>query len=174
MRSTRTAVGALIVALFLVLGASAAQAQGQYNGDDGPLDTSGTATPGGSITISGACYAANADVEISVDGTVVKTVKADADGRFSTSVTIPANATGSVVIRASGLTSDGATCVLSTTVQVSAAGTTARQAPSSSGGTRLPVTGTEVTPGFVITALVLLAVGGAMVLIARRRRTTSA
>jgi LPXTG-motif cell wall-anchored protein len=170
MRSTRTAIGALIVALFLTLGASAAHAQ--YDPDEGPLDTSGTATPGGSINISGACYAPNADIEISVGGTVVKTVKADADGRFSTSVTIPANASGSVVIKATGLTTDGATCVLSTTVTVSAAGTTARS--TTSGGTRLPVTGTEVTPGFVITAVVLLAVGAAMVLIARRRRTTSA
>lgn len=169
MRSTRTAVGALIVALFLTLGASAAHAQ--YTPDEGPLDTSGTATPGGSITISGACYAANADIEISVGGTVVKTVKADAEGRFSTSVTIPANASGSVVIRASGLTPDGATCVLSTTVTVSAAGATA--SPASNSGTRLPVTGTEVTPGFVITAVVLLAVGAGMVLIAKRRRTTS-
>lgn len=170
MRSTRTAVGALIVACFILLGAAAAGAQ--YDPDEGPLDVSGTATPGGSVTISGACYAANAEIEITVDGAVVKTVRADADGRFSTSVTVPGNASGTIVIRAAGLTADGATCVLSSTVSVSGAGATAARSSGSS-GTRLPVTGTEVTPGFVITAIVLVAVGAGMVLIARRRRTTT-
>jgi virginiamycin B lyase len=62
-------------------------------------------SPAAVVKVSGAGFGAFEYVRISVNGTVVATVKTGATGKLSTRVTIPSTATGSQQITAKGLTS---------------------------------------------------------------------
>jgi len=112
-----------LTALFLLPSAALAQ---QYEGETDTLDVSTLEpVPGGAVTISGSGFAPGSDVTITIESTpqTLTTVSADADGAFTATVQIPADlSTGSHMLKATGVTPDGATLVLSTEVTVAGTG----------------------------------------------------
>lgn len=113
-------------------------------------------------------FAAGATVEITLESDPVHlaTVRADADGQFSTPVTIPADATpGSHSVVATGQGASGSTPTIRAGLTVMS-GTAGARAEGAAGG--LPFTGSDSLP-LVWIALALLTVGTAFVLAVRRR-----
>jgi len=143
---------AFIVAtvLSLMLGAATASAQGYGTGTLGSSTT--TPGPGEPFTVTGDGCAPGADVTFAIDGQAAGSTTADSSGNFSKTLTAPA---------APGTHSVTATCgarVLSLEITVQASTTTP-----------LARTGSNSTVPMTSIALVLLAVGGLLVLMARRR-----
>lgn len=152
-----------LVALFFIGGAASAQ---QYPVQESTLQTNKTEVrPGEPITVSGEGFAPNTTVTITFDDAVVLgTTQTRPDGTFSTTVTIPANASpGTHTITATGTAANGGTRRLTTTVRVLG---TAAAAP---GGT-LPRTGTGITAPLAASAGLLIAAGVVAVTATRRRR----
>lgn len=132
--------------------------------------------PGVAITITGGGFLAFSVIVITFHTAPVTlaTVRADANGDFSATVTIPASAApGSHVIEASGTGANGQPLTLTTPVTVAAVVpvSTSHQAtpsqPTSTSG-QLPFTGTDLalTTG---TGAVLVAAGAAAIVASRRR-----
>jgi hypothetical protein len=124
-----------------------------------------SAAPGTTIVFTGTGWPASSSVTISVNNTVVGTALTNASGQFSFSYTVPATATGTLAVSAGC----GA-FVLSQSVSVSSSTVTPVTTSTSSS---LPVTGTQAL-GMAQVALALLAVGGLLVLVARRRSAARA
>ena len=123
-------------------------------------------TPGQPITVSGAGFRANSTVRIEFRSAPVTltSVQANSAGVFSATVTIPADATpGTHTLAAIGVDAAGGARELTSTVTVLGA-ETARA------GT-LPVTGSSSTLPAGLAGIVLVGVGSAAVVAARRRRT---
>jgi hypothetical protein len=122
MRTRAPALMAL-TALLLLPGAALAQ---QYEGETDTLDVSTLEpAPGEAVTISGSGFAPGSEVTITIESTpqTLTTVSADADGAFTATVQIPTDLSpGSHTLKATGVTPDGATLVLSTEVTVAGTG----------------------------------------------------
>ena len=130
------------------------------------------ATPGQTIIIGSAnCspgFAAGATLEITLESDPVHlaTATADANGQFSTPVTIPEDATvGPHTVVAKGQGANGSTLTISAELNVVSA-TAGARAPGAAGA--LAFTGSDSLP-LVWIALAMLTVGTAFVLAVRRR-----
>lgn len=147
----------------LVSLAGTAYAQ-QYPAETGNLQTDKTAVrPGEPITVTGGGFAPNSTVTIIFDTQVLGTTVTRPEGTFSTTVTIPANATpGRHTLAAVGTAPNGAARRLTSSVEV--LGTAAQR-----GGT-LPRTGNGLTPPLAASAALLIGVGSVAVVATRRRR----
>jgi LPXTG-motif cell wall-anchored protein len=123
--------------------------------------TPATAVPGSTVVLSGSGWPASSTISIAVGGNPAATTTTNASGAFSFNFTIPAGATGTITATA--------TCgalVLSTTISVGPVVTLAPTVPT---GT-LPTTGSNSTGLLVPVSLSLVALGGLLVLAARKRR----
>ncbi|MBW3614449.1 MAG: LPXTG cell wall anchor domain-containing protein [Actinobacteria bacterium] len=160
-RLALTLAGAL-VALLSLAGVASAQ---QYPTQQGTLQTNQTAArPGEPITVSGGGFAPNSTVTINFDTQVLGTTTTRPAGDFTTTVTIPANATpGAHTLAAVGTGANGAPRRLTSTVQV--LGTTAQR-----DGGLLPRTGDALTPPLAASAALLIGAGSVAVVATRRRR----
>ena len=170
----------ILLMLVLVLGAFMALAPGAaaqtcpttapYPPVTGTLTLSQTVVePGDTIQVSGSGFAPNSSVSVTMEkeggGTpvVVGAFTTNGTGSFSGEVTIPdTTAVGRYVLKASG--TDGQ-CV--GVARVLSAGFTVRAAAAA--GAIGPRTGADVLP-WLLVAISVIAVGGALVLIGRRRR----
>jgi LPXTG-motif cell wall-anchored protein len=123
----------------------------------------GTVAPGESITVSGTNWRPNFTVTIALKGDgILGTATANAQGSFSTIVTIPSDApTGSTQIMCRGQKRNGGALVLGTTITIVAA----------AGGGITAFTGAQIEI-WMILAVALLVVGLGLILISRRRRTS--
>lgn len=159
-RLTLTLAG-LVVTLLSLAGTASAQ---QYPTQTGNLQTDKTAVrPGEPITVTGGGFAGNSTVTINFDTQVLGTTVARPDGNFSTTVTIPANATpGKHTLAAVGTAPDGTPRRLTSTVEV--LGVAAQR------GGLLPRTGNGLTPPLAASAALLIGAGSVAVVAARRRR----
>ncbi len=118
--------------------------------------------PGEPITVTGSGFAPSSTVTISFDTQVLGRTVARTDGVFTTTVTIPANATpGTHTIASSGINPDGTPRRLTSTVTV--LGATANR-----GGT-LPRTGIAGSLPLAVAGTLLIGVGTVAVRAARRR-----
>ena len=125
----------------------------------------GTTTDGGAVVFSGTGFMAGATITIAEDGVVEGTVVGDANGSFSTTVTV--NGTGDSVLTATGADGDGeGNLVVSATVQVLAA------SGGAAGGTDdgLAATGADGTATQVWAGIGLLGVGAGLVALTVSRR----
>jgi len=86
----------------------------------GTTSSSGSAPPGGSITLSGHGYAPNTDVTIDLCGLETITVMTNSSGDYTITVTIPTNAVPGTtcIITATGLGANGQTLTTSVSVLV--------------------------------------------------------
>ena len=155
--------GALLALITFASGASA-QSTAQYPAEAGNLQTTRTqARPGEDITITGTGCPAGGTVTITFDNQAAGSTTANANGGFSASVTVPANASpGSHTITATCVLGNGTTRRQTATVSVLGA---AAQA-----GT-LPRTGTGLTTPLAASAVLLIGAGSVAVVATRRRRT---
>jgi hypothetical protein len=134
--------------------------------------SSSTVPAGGTVVVSttgGPCYAPGSSVSLTFtsDPVSLGTVTANGAGQFSTTVTIPSNATaGTHTITASGPGASGGTLTISASLTVTRAGAAAAGAPG-----RLAFTGSTDTAPLLWISLVALVSGAAMVVGARRRST---
>jgi hypothetical protein len=118
---------------------------------------SNTAAPGGTITAAGVGCAAEARVAFAVASAGAGSTTADTAGAFSGTLTIPSSVSGVVEVTSTCPTPSGTMQVLGATITITTAG--------------LPRTGADTFPavGF---GLVVLCVGSASVVAARRRGVT--
>jgi LPXTG-motif cell wall-anchored protein len=116
---------------------------------------------GASLTVTGSGFGASENVAIRVGGINLATARTDASGAFTQSITLPSDLTGTQTVTGVGQTS-GATA--SATITISAT-------KAAGGGGGLPNTGAAIL-GTSLVAVVLLGLGGAMVMISRRRRVS--
>jgi hypothetical protein len=137
-----------------------------------------TVQAGGTIPVTGDGFLPGSSVAISLhcpgrDAVPLGTATVNADGEFSTEVTIPADTPpGECILRVAGVDADGETVVLDTLITVTAAATAgpgAPAAPAASGG--LARTGGLLTPGAALAALFLVVGGGAVFASRRLNRT---
>lgn len=165
-----TTVGASFVAGPAQAQSASCNLPAQYQGSATFSANVTTAAPGSTIVYTGTGWPPNSTVTISINGTVVGSAQTDASGKFTFSYTVPANATGTITASA-GCGSFS----ISNNVLVTGGGTntgnqnTGNQS-TTTGGTTLPTTGSDAA-GLAQVALLLLAVGGLFVLLARRRST---
>jgi hypothetical protein len=162
-KSIRGAVAGLIlvvgfvVALPSVASAAPCVIDEEYSG--GPTittDPSGTVEPGDTIDIIGTGFPPNCEVDIVIDGTVVGTVTTTSDGTFTFPFTIPTSFLGSLtIIITAGEFSQ------TITLQVAQPTTTTQQPLTPTGSDSAGVAGFGVA---------LVAAGGLLVLLARKRR----
>jgi hypothetical protein len=114
--------GGLIAALVVLLG-TPVLAQGYPPSSETLSVSTSVAVPGEPITVSGSGYAPGTTVTITFESTprVIGVLQADASGRFTAQVVVPADATpGMHTIRATGLGDDGSTRVVSAAIMVMA------------------------------------------------------
>ncbi len=115
-------------------------------------------TTGGALNLSGSGFGANEPIQITIPGAVLLNIRADAQGNFSTPLTIPAShAAGAVVISATGQTTRQ---VGSVTITVVVGPRIVLSAPAAQAGNSVTVTGTGFGAGEAISlALGNIAVG---------------
>jgi len=164
----------LTVALVCAAGvALSAPASAQnYGGCQAQLSPT-TAAPGQTITVSGSGAPAASSVTASIDGAQVGSGTSDGTGNFSFSATVPTTASGNETVTVSCGTNGTGTAVLAVTAQntttTTVAGTTTTVAAAG-----LPRTGTSDTMPLTVAGLVAVALGGTVLVIARRRAQTTA
>ena len=136
----------------IVLGGASAVSAANYGG--GTLTGPGTATPGGTMALSGTGFLPNAPITITINpgGVVVTGISSNGSGSFSASVTAPSNAGTYTVSATDGVNTS------STSVVVSASG----------GGSALPVTGNSSSLPLAQLGAGLLAVGALIAFGVRR------
>jgi len=163
------ATTAFAIAAMLALFAGSASAQYEPTGSQVLSDT--TVRPGDTITVSGTGCPANASVTTTFDrSTVLGSTTAGSDGTFSLSVTIPSDA----VPGRHTITSTCGDLVLSSTITVLGASTgTGGSTGTGTGGGALPRTGTNSTVPLTQIGVGLLAIGGVLMIVARKRRQAS-
>ena len=151
----------LLMVLAAVLGCAAtanAQSSSSYQtGSVGGSDT--TPNPGQTITVSGTGCGAGETVNFFLDGQPAGSTTADQNGNFSGPVTIPPNEPAGTHT----ITAECGTHVLGFEITVNPTAATSSLSRTGSSST-IPLSGV---------AFALLAVGGFLVLAARRRRTSS-
>jgi LPXTG-motif cell wall-anchored protein len=141
---------------------TACTASAAYNPSATFTATPSTATAGSTITLTGTGWPASSSIAIAVGGTAAGSATTDATGSFSFNITIPAGATGTITATA--------TCgalVLSTNISIQP---TVTLAPTTVPSGTLPTTGSNSTGLLVPVALSLVALGGLLLLAARKRR----
>jgi alpha-L-fucosidase len=170
----KRALTVAIAAAALLALAAPAQAQ-QYPPDTVFITVSDTTVvPGQPIDISAGLFVPGSPVGFTFFSQPVNlgTATADGDGVATLSVNIPSDATpGTHTITAAGTGIDGAPLSVSTTVTVLADGA-AGAGPDGGATGGLPRTGSDPMPIARIAAA-LLAVGGGLLFITRRRRISS-
>jgi hypothetical protein len=158
MRRTGVMLGCAVMLCMLAIPATAQE----YPPDPKPISISRSVVhPGDTITISGEQAAANAKVTIQFfPGPVeLATVEAGDDGRWSTEIRIPLDARPGRHVLSAGSNGE----VLATiNIEVRPAGVALNADPASSSGTGLGV-------WLLAAAVVALAVGGALLVLRRRR-----
>lgn len=109
---------ALAAAVFAVAPASA-----QYPFPEGETPAvTGTFRAGGTVVISGGGFAPGSEVKCEVNGQVVATTTADAEGNFFCEITVPSNLVGRrITVRAVGIATGGAPKIQTLTANVLAA-----------------------------------------------------
>jgi LPXTG-motif cell wall-anchored protein len=162
------AVLALVTCMSAVLTSSAGAqtttctASTAYNPSATFTATPATAVPGTTVVLSGTGWPASSTISIAVGSTTAATTTTNASGAFSFNFTIPAGATGTITATA--------TCgalVLGTTITI---GPVVTLAPTTVPTGTLPTTGSNSTGLLVPVSLSLVALGGLLVLAARKRR----
>lgn len=160
----------------LALGALAVPAAAQTYPPSGGCSlglSSSTVPAGGTVVVSTSgtpCYAPGSSETLTFTSDPVNlgTVTANANGQFSTTVTIPSDATaGTHTITSSGPGASGGTLVLSASLTVTRAAAPVAAAPG-----QLAFTGSSDTAPLLWIALVALVLGAALVIGARRRVST--
>ncbi|MET0728661.1 MAG: LPXTG cell wall anchor domain-containing protein [Acidimicrobiales bacterium] len=123
--------------------------------------------PGGPITINVQTFRNSVTFTMFSAPVVLGTATANAEGVATLTATIPSGtATGTHTIEATGMGADGQPLMVSTKIEVMAAGGT--------GAANLPTTGSSSTTPMTQVAVAAIAGGGLLVLLANKRRTTKA
>ena len=169
--STRTRLRTPLIVMFGVIMAMVAFAApanaASYATQPTTSVSSQSPTAGSSVTFCGSGFQAGETVTIGLtNGTTYPSVAASSSGAFCTVVVLGASLTGPQTLTATGLTS-GRTS--STTIQVLGLSASAAPAPATSG---LAFTGANAIGIGGLGGLLLLG-GGAMVLVARRRKVNA-
>lgn len=170
MIKTRMALGfaALLVAvLALAVPAVPAGAQ-EYPGGGSITVVPVNPSPGQTITVTATGFEPGSPVTFTLFSAPIDlgTVNADASGVASASYALPSNfPLGAHTVQAAGTAPDGSPLTLSTTINVVPAGSTGTS-PGRSGS--LPRTGSDST-NLLRGAALLIAAGGAVVLVTRKR-----
>jgi LPXTG-motif cell wall-anchored protein len=166
MRKALTAL-ALAAAIGMLAGQAAYAQSADYPADGAPLTVNDSRVVRGQlITIRGSGARPHAIVRIYFfsDPILVGTTRADGDGNFSISVSVPSGvAAGGHTLSA---VSNGVT-LASVAVTVAGSGS-----GSASGSGSLPFTGSNTLPGIAI-GVVLILLGSTTLLVSRRRREKS-
>jgi LPXTG-motif cell wall-anchored protein len=173
-RSAMGVVAAVFVTSILALGVGTAGAQGYVPGVTLVL-SSGSVAPGGSVTATASGCQPGSEVTFTLDsGVVLGTLTADDQGSVSQTVVIPTDfPLGDHTVTGQCVDPTGAVLSVSSTLAVTATGTggtggTGTSAtPTSNTGT-LPTTGSDST-NLLRAGVLLVAAGGAVVLITRKR-----
>jgi LPXTG-motif cell wall-anchored protein len=142
-------VGVAVAVLVVGPGAPVAHAQEAVV----PTLTSANVSPGGGDDISGGGCAARVSVQVQFDGAVLVTTASTATGSYGAHLIIPVSAVPG-----------------SHKITVVCAALSGQVSNSTTVGVELPRTGVDVLPVIAVGCLSIL-VGGALVLISRRRRT---
>lgn len=155
------------VIMAMITFATPANAVGPYATQPTTSVSNQSPTAGSSVTFCGSGFQAGETVTIGLNnGTTYPSVAADSSGAFCTVVVLGASLTGPQTLTATGLTS-GRTS--STTIKVLGVSASAAPAPATSG---LAFTGANAIGIGGLGGLLLLG-GGAMVLVARRRKVNA-
>jgi LPXTG-motif cell wall-anchored protein len=173
-----------LAVMFVALMAAAPATAQQYPPADNLVTVSDTTPcPGQAVTVSAQTFAPGTGVTVKLGDTVVGTPTADANGKVSLQVTIPAGqAQGPVQVSATGTGSDDASLTVNASVNVVACNepppttTPAGGGGGNGGGGGLPRTGSDSTMTLVRVGVALAAAGGLLLAIStkRRRRTNPA
>ena len=170
--STSTRLRTPLIVMFgvimaMVVFAAPANAVGPYATQPTTSVSNQSPTAGSNVTFCGSGFQAGETVTIGLNnGTTYPSVVADSSGAFCTVVVLGASLTGPQTLTATGLTS-GRTS--STTIKVLGVSANAAPTPASGG---LAFTGTNAIALGGLGGLLLLG-GGAMVLVARRRKVNA-
>lgn len=156
----------------LLLSATAAGAA-PYNPDASLSSNTTNPDVGGRLTLSGVNYGANEDVALDLHSQVVRlsTVRADANGSFTTTVRLPANFECEHFVTALGLTTDRSArtdIVIGDCEDDQEVGGVDRGVDRGGDGTDLPATGAAV--GGLAAAGALMTAAG--IVLVRRRRSS--
>jgi hypothetical protein len=177
MSAIKRAAALLVALLGMILAVTAfASSSGAAPYTPAPSLAVSSANGCSPFAVAGAGYAANELVDLTLDtgGAALKTVRADADGSFSTTVSIAAGTTGAHTIVATGRTGDTASARITIATNCSGiggqtgGGGTGNGSGSGSGTGGVAVTGVQVAA--ISGAGVVLLAAGAMLLISGRRR----
>lgn len=159
-----TSLAALVAVVALPAGGAHAQTAcsiaAAYQGSATFSASVASAAPGSTVVFNGSGWPPNSNISITVNGVNVGTATTNAAGQFSFSYTFPSTSSGTQTVSAGC----GA-FVLSQSVTMT---TTNSVTPITTRTGTLPVTGSPAV-GIAQVALVILAVGGLLVLVARRR-----
>jgi titin len=167
---TRTFVAACVLLIGLATPAGAQQYPIQS--DAGCTVTSSIATVGGTVSVTCRGYSAEATVTFTLFSTPIHlgTATADAQGVVDFSFTVPDVSHGDHYVEASGASPEG-TLVQRIALHIDGTGgVTVTPTPRDNSG-ELPHTGSSTTTVMARSAIGLLAVGGLLVLAARKRRS---
>lgn len=171
-RTTMLVLVALVAPLLALTAAAPASAQGacvidaQYQGSATFTASVTSVAPGGTVVFTGTGWPGNSTVTISVNGTVAGDATTNATGEFTFNYVVPATTAPGALDASAGC----GTFVLTQAVTVVGGATTSTGgiSPTSVVNGNLPLTGSRSLVGAQV-AVALLAVGGILVLIARRR-----
>lgn len=168
LAATALAVAAMLA--FLVPSASAQQ----YQPTATLVLSSSTARPGDTITASGTGCTPNATVSLFFGGVDLTTTTADSTGAFSTQITIPSNATPGVheISDSCGASSNITILSASGTGGGGTGGGGSQEGGVTNTGAPLARTGTNSTIPMTQIGFGLLAAGGVMLVLARKKRST--
>lgn len=139
-----------------------------------------TPCPGQAVEVSAQTFTPGAGVTVKLGDAVVGTPTADADGKVSLEVTVPAGqAEGALDVSATGPGTDGELTVNAAVSVVACNETSPSTAPASGGSggeSDLPKTGSDSTMTLVRVGVALAALGGLLLAVStkRRRRTSPA
>lgn len=125
------------------------------------------ATPHTSVRASGSGYSPHSGVRLSLGGRDVGSATTDANGAFTTNFVVPDIAPGDYQVDATGADASGPR-VLSAAFTVTSGPPGAAPARASAG---LPATGSSRTVPLTTAALIQIALGICIVVVARRRQT---
>ena len=129
------------------------------------------ASPGDSVNLVGTGFQPAFTTEIFIDGISVGTVLTDVSGEFDTDRVVPEGAGPGTVIVSAACDATGAN-VSSSELTIPGTEPTTSTTAAGGGGGDLPQTGSDVERLVILGGVALLA-GTAIVLVARRRRSTS-
>jgi len=153
----------LLATALLFATAGPASAGNGYGDEDTIAVSDSTVVAGQPITVTACCFAPGSTVTFTLEGLVVGTATADANGVATLTFTMPDLGPGTYRLEASGTGADGQPLVVSTTLTV---GGTGRGAGSGA----LPTTGSDSSLPMSQIGIGAVAGGGLLVLLAKKRR----